>query len=307
MKTGIQKKLSIFVSIITGVFLFGGNCARAEGIARELPVEIAGFHFNHNTVLMCFVVAVLVCFFAWLCARNLKEIPGKGQALFELVFNAFDDLVTQSIGKKSARTYLPWIGSLFLFLWTCNMIGMIPIPHGHIGGEGFKDYNNNGMYDPGEYDAKYDGNGLLAEENGKHDSGIYTPAFEEPTGDYNVPLAMALLFVFIIGHGGHIKKHGVLGYIKSYFDPGGFMGVVMFPLNVVGKIAEMVSISFRLFGNIFGGVVIIIVVSGLLHHLILPVGLLGFFGVFVGTVQAFVFTMLALTYISLGVAEEEEA
>ena len=172
-----------------------------------------------------------------------------------------------------------------------------PLPH----------YNHNGRYDPGEFSAEADGKGLFGRRNGVHDPGFDLPAFEEPTSDYNVPLALALLFVVAIGHGAHIRKHGIGGYIKSYFDPGGVMGLIMFPLNVVGKIAEVVSISFRLFGNIFGGVVILVVVSGLLHHIVLPVGLMAFFGVFVGTVQAFVFTMLALTYISLGVAEDEAA
>jgi F-type H+-transporting ATPase subunit a len=116
---------------------------------------------------------------------------------------------------------------------------------------------------------------------------------------------MALLFVVLIGHGSEIRIHGIGGYIKSYFSPEGLIGILMFPLNLVGKIAEVVSISFRLFGNIFGGVVIISVVSGLLHYMFMPIGLYGFFGIFVGTVQAFVFTMLALTYISMGAAEEE--
>ena len=282
----------------------------ADDISRELPVQInvCGrlLSFNHNTVMMCFVVAVVVCFAAWLCTRSLKEIPGKGQALFEMVFTAFDDLVRQSIGPRTGRRYLPWIGSLFLFLWLCNMIGLLPVPHVDVGGEAFTDYNLNGRFDPGEFDPRYDGAGLFGKPNGHHDPGFMLPAFEEPTSDYNVPLALALLFVVGIGHMAHIRKHGLWGYVKSYFDPGGIMGLVMFPLNVVGKIAEVVSISFRLFGNIFGGVVILVVVGGLLHHLLLPVGLMGFFGIFVGTIQAFVFTMLALTYISLGVAEGED-
>lgn len=297
----MRRRAALLVSVVSASWGLLGSAAHASGdIAKELPLEIGGFYFNHNTIWMCLVVAALICAVAWLCARNLREMPGTGQAVFEMVFSAFDDLVRQSIGAESGRKYLPWIGTLFLFLWVCNMIGMVPIHSTYLGGEDWHDYNHNGAYDPHEFDPAFDADG-----DGVHDPGFYLPAFEEPTADYNVPLALALLFVLGIGHGGHIRKHGIVGYIKSYFDPGGFIGVVMFPLNVVGKIAEMVSISFRLFGNIFGGVVIIIVVSGLLHHLILPVGLLGFFGVFVGTVQAFVFTMLALTYISMGVADEE--
>ncbi len=282
----------------------------AEDIARELPVQITvlgrDLMFNHNTVMMSFVVAVGVCAAAWLCTRSMREVPGKAQALFEMLFTAFDDLLRQSIGPKTGRRYLPWIGSLFLFIWVSNMVGLLPVPQTDVGAEAFRDFNHNGQYDPGEFAPQADGKALFGKVNGRHDPGFLLPAFEEPTSDYNVPLALALLFVVVIGHGAHIRKHGLSGYLKSYFDPGGIMGLIMFPLNVVGKLAEVVSISFRLFGNIFGGAVILIVVSGLLHHLLLPVGLKGFFGVFVGTVQAFVFTMLALTYISLGVAEGDE-
>ncbi|MBN1257169.1 MAG: F0F1 ATP synthase subunit A [Planctomycetes bacterium] len=295
-----QKPVRFYLAVILAFICLAG-LGYSGDIERELPLQIGGLYFNHNTIMMCFIVAVLLCLLTWVCVHILREIPAKGQALFEMVFGAFDDLVTQSIGRESARKYLPWIGSLFLFLWFSNMIGMLPIPHTSIGGEGFNDYNHNGIYDPHEFSAEHDTNG-----NKVNDPGIYLPAFEEPTADYNVPLALAILFVLFIGHGGNIRKHGLWGYIKrSYFDPPGMMGIIMAPLNVVSKLAELVSISFRLFGNIFGGAVIIIVVSGLLHNLVLPVGLLGFFGVFVGTVQAFVFTMLALTYISLGVAEEE--
>jgi len=71
------------------------------------------------------------------------------------------------------------------------------------------------------------------------------------------------------------------------------------PLNVVGEIAKVISISFRLFGNVMGGSIIIIVVSHLIWGLLLPPFLYGFFGFFVGTVQAFVFMMLTLVYISV--------
>jgi F-type H+-transporting ATPase subunit a len=71
------------------------------------------------------------------------------------------------------------------------------------------------------------------------------------------------------------------------------------PLNVVGEFAKVVSISFRLFGNIMGGSIIIIVVSYLAYGLILPPFLYAFFGLFVGTIQAFVFTVLTLVYIAV--------
>jgi len=69
------------------------------------------------------------------------------------------------------------------------------------------------------------------------------------------------------------------------------------------KLAKVVSISFRLFGNILGGAIIILVVSSLVNYVVFPVGLNLFFGIFVGTIQAFVFTMLALSYIGAEIME----
>ena len=77
----------------------------------------------------------------------------------------------------------------------------------------------------------------------------------------------------------------------------------MMPLNVVGEIAKGVSLSFRLFGNILGGSIIVIVISYLTKYTLLPAGLNLFFGLFVGTIQAFVFTMLGMTYIAVAIAD----
>ena len=120
------------------------------------------------------------------------------------------------------------------------------------------------------------------------------PGLEEPTKDLNTTLGLGIMG-FIIAHGTAIKVKGLKDYIKEYFEPMFFLA----PLNVVGEIAKVISISFRLFGNIMGGSIIIIVVSYLIWGLLLPPFLYGFFGLFVGTVQAFVFMMLTLVYISV--------
>ena len=120
------------------------------------------------------------------------------------------------------------------------------------------------------------------------------PGLEEPTKDLNTTLGLGVMG-FIIAHGTAIKVKGLKEYVKEYFEPMFFL----MPLNVVGEIAKVISISFCLFGNIMGGSIIIIVVSHLIWGLLLPPFLYGFFGLFVGTVQAFVFMMLTLVYISV--------
>jgi len=122
------------------------------------------------------------------------------------------------------------------------------------------------------------------------------PHLEEPTKDLNTPLSLGLMG-FVIAHWAGIRSKGFKAYAKEYFEPMFFM----MPLNLIGELAKIVSISFRLFGNIMGGSIIILVVSYLTYSVILPPFLNAFFGLFVGTIQAFVFTMLTLVYISVQV------
>lgn len=120
------------------------------------------------------------------------------------------------------------------------------------------------------------------------------PGLAEPTKDLNTPLGLGIMGFFLT-HTAAIRTKGIGPYLKEYAHP----FIIMAPLNVVGELAKVISISFRLFGNIMGGAIIIAVVSWMVYSLVLPPFLYVFFGMFVGTVQAFVFTMLTITYIAV--------
>ncbi len=122
------------------------------------------------------------------------------------------------------------------------------------------------------------------------------PHLEEPTRDLNTPLGLGLMG-FAVAHYAGVREKGLKEYLKAYFQPVFFL----MPLNLIGELAKVVSISFRLFGNIMGGAIIILVVSYLTYSILLPPFLNAFFGLFVGTIQAFVFTMLTVVYISVQV------
>ncbi len=127
---------------------------------------------------------------------------------------------------------------------------------------------------------------------------IPIPGFMEPTRNLNVPLGLGLMAVVVV-HYSACKFKGVWNHIQGYMphkNP-------LFILDIIGEVSKVVSISFRLFGNILGGAIIILVVSSLVNYVLFPVGLNLFFGIFVGTIQAFVFTMLALSYIGAEIAE----
>lgn len=118
------------------------------------------------------------------------------------------------------------------------------------------------------------------------------PHLTEPTIDLNTPLGLGVMG-FVLAHYAGIRAKGFKNYMKTYFEPIFFM----LPLNLIGEFSKVISISFRLFGNIVGGAIIIMVVTYLTYSLVLPPFLYAFFGFFIGTIQAFVFTMLTLVYI----------
>lgn len=135
------------------------------------------------------------------------------------------------------------------------------------------------------------------------------PWMEEPTTDLNTTLALGLVS-FLYAQFATIRARGLWPYVKGYFTP----FFLMFPLNVIGKLATIISISFRLFGNIFGGSIIgsiyfnaiqgnfIFEILGLISGLNLVLAV--FFGFFEGFLQAFVFAMLSLTYLSISLQGE---
>ena len=128
---------------------------------------------------------------------------------------------------------------------------------------------------------------------------IPIPGFIEPTRNLNVTLGLGL-FAIVVVHVTAIKAKGFWHHLQNYINP---VKNPLFILDIVGEVSKIVSISFRLFGNVLGGAIIILVVSSLVKFIMLPVGLNLFFGIFVGSIQAFVFTMLALTYIGVELGE----
>lgn len=209
-----------------------------------------------------FCMIVLFLIFK-LGTKNLEIIPRtKIQILLESLLGFLDDLVFQSLGKYKDK-FISFISCLFLFILSGNILTFFPIPWiSKIGQDSMKVY----------------------------------PAFRTPTADLNTTVGLALLtaFVFI---GTNIKTSGVIGYIKGFASP----VPILLPLNIVGEIAKPINMSFRLFGNMFAGMVIM----GLLYKAapaVIPAPLHLYFDLFSGVVQSFVFVMLSIVHIqsSLG-------
>lgn len=149
------------------------------------------------------------------------------------------------------------------------------------------------------------------------------PFMEEPTQDLNTTLALGIV-AFLYMQKEIIQARGVIRYLKEYFLPpfeiffplNIILGIAAFPLKLLGEVASVISLSFRLFGNIFGGATIIQIFHRTLANSLLvntlstvsgaPIILTLFFVLFEGGLQAFVFAILTLTNITMAVALEGE-
>jgi len=119
-----------------------------------------------------------------------------------------------------------------------------------------------------------------------------------PTEDLNVPISLGVM-VLVMSHVVASRVHGVGGHVRGLLKPFAFL----FPLHLMGELGRTTSHSFRLFGNLFGGGILIAVFTTALIPLVVPVALNLFFGLFAGLIQAFVFAMLAVIYINNTVNE----
>jgi len=131
--------------------------------------------------------------------------------------------------------------------------------------------------------------------------GVLPFGLSEPTRDLNVPVALAII-TFIVAQWSGVRKKGLWPYLKEFGEP----IIIMLPINIIGEVAKIISLSFRLYGNILGSAIIILILSELFRYILMPVILNAFFGLAIGLLQAFVFMMISITYIAVAVATDEE-
>jgi F-type H+-transporting ATPase subunit a len=124
------------------------------------------------------------------------------------------------------------------------------------------------------------------------------PGLSSPTQDFNITISFALL-VFFISHYYGMRINGTGRYLKSFTEPYAFM----LPMNIISEVAKPLSHSFRLYGNVFGGAVLISVLTAKLIPVLLPAIFQMFYGLFIGAIQAFVFALLAVSYINVAVEQ----
>jgi F-type H+-transporting ATPase subunit a len=213
-------------------------------------------------------------------------------------------LVEGVAGRRTGRVIFPLIATLFIFILAANYLSLLP-GVGSIGVCSDEHYVHGTTATAeggaaGEEGAAGEG-GAAQEEHAAggpcaaHPGTVFVPLLRAPAADLNTTLAMALIAVTIVQITG-VVSHGAGGYVKELFTP-----VFLGPVHIIGELSRVISLSCRLFGNIFGGEVLLLVMYYLLGSIFLGFGVVIFLGleVLFGGIQALLFSMLTLTYITL--------
>jgi F-type H+-transporting ATPase subunit a len=128
------------------------------------------------------------------------------------------------------------------------------------------------------------------------------PGFSSPTTNLNVPVGCALVSFLYYNYQG-VVAHGLFSYLKHFLGPVLPLAIVMLPIEIISHLSRILSLSVRLFGNIFGEELVILVLASLIPFLV-PLPMMAF-AVFGSLLQAFVFIMLTMIYLGSAVAMEE--
>lgn len=130
-----------------------------------------------------------------------------------------------------------------------------------------------------------------------------TEYLPSPTANVNLTYAMALIVIVIV-HAASIRARGLRGYVKHYFQPFPFF----FPINVIEEITKPITLALRLFGNLFAGTLMLLLIAALLPVFIVPVADVAWklFDMFIGFIQAFIFALLTIVYYGMATAVDAE-
>ena len=238
-------------------------------IEAETLFKIGPLSFT-NSMVGALLASLVLLLAAWYVTRRSALVPGRLQSALELPVELLTGIVAGSSSRW--RGYVGLILGLFLMILVANWIGLLP----GVGTIGIS------HVDP---------------ETG-HEAMI--PLVRPASADLNFTLGLALVsFVAFVYWG--IRANGARGYIKELMGEPLYMAPLMLPINLISEFSRLISLSMRLFGNVFAGEVLLATMIALAPILV-PAVFLGLEALF-GFVQALVFALLAMTYIGTAIAE----
>jgi|SRR5699024_7401727 len=226
---------------------------------------ISWLNFNLSNILMMFIASAIVFILCVLGARSLKMKPTGGQNVMEMVIDFVRGLISDTMDWKVGKMFLPLGLTLITYILVGNMLGVMTV----------------------------------VSFNGE----VW---WTSPTSDPGITLTLAGM-VIVLSHYYAIKMRGMKEYSASFFKP--FWPFL--PINIVSELSNTLTLGLRLFGNIFAGGVLLgmlasVTGGSVLGFVLGAVPMLAWqgFSIFIGGIQAFIFTVLTMVYISQKVTSD---
>ena len=281
--------------------------------AEALPHLSIGSMPITNSLLTSWTVTIVLIVIAYLATRNMKMVPSGGQNALEMLIEGLYGVVDGLADKKWVASFFVVPATIFFYVFASNMFGLIP----GLAGIGFCEEHH--ATEAGAEAAEH-----ISAIIGCQPNEVLVPIFRSPSADLNNTLMLALVTQIVaqffglsaLGFGGYMGKFFVFDGIKKAFGPDdegnkrdgkGVLGQLAFGviemlvglLEFLSEFTKVIAYTFRLFGNIFAGEVMIIVLTFLIPVFLSPI----FMGleVFVGMVQAFVFFILSVAFYQLAI------
>lgn len=230
-------------------------------ITSEILWNFLGFGIT-NTLLTSWIVTIVLVILAIIVGKNIRQIPSKFQNIVEISLEKLLDFFATVAGsEEKARKFLPLVGTVFIFILSANWIGILPI------------FGSIGIYHGEEF----------------------VPLFRSVNSDLNMTLTLAIIVV-VLAHLFGIFSIGLKNHIGKFLNFSSPINFFTGILEIIGEISRVISFSFRLFGNVFAGEVLLTII-GILVPYIAPIPFLGM-ELFVGFIQALIFATLTMLILS---------
>lgn len=234
------------------------------------PVEIApatlfyvgGFPVS-NSLITAWITIIIWALFFGLATRSMQLVPKGAQNFAEFIVESLAGLAENVAGREKGREFFALFSTIFLFVVVNNWLELLP---------GFT-------------------NGTIWVRRGAEEF----PLFRSPSADLNFTLALAIIAIVMVQYWS-IKHTGLGGWASKFINfSGGPIGFIVGLLELVSEVSRIISFSFRLFGNLFAGEVLLSVIPFLIPWVVvLP---FMFLELFVGVIQALIFALLTLAFV----------
>jgi len=261
-----------------------------QTLFAEPLFHVGSFNITNSLLVSWFVVVIIIILSVSL-RLGLKKVPGKIQGVFEMIFEWFLETFDSITGsRKKSLQFFPLVFAFFIFILLNNWFGLLP------------------------------GVGTVGQVVSEHGEQMLIPYLRGGTADLNTTLTLAIIAI-VASHLFGIFKVGIWTHFNKFVNIKAFLEIpkkvmkeptIIFVnpikafvgvVEIIGEVAKVASLSFRLFGNIFAGEVLLASMAALIAWIV-PIPFM-FLEIIVGIIQALIFAMLTLAFLTISTSSEE--